>query len=324
MTNTLLAQLRRREKIDWRYPDEYGFSERNLDCLQLSILEILKWKGESNLFPIFLDAFDCRADGLLLRRTLSCLQHGFKMIQYPSLSREQTPHLLRSFMDGEGYALVHYKAYYAPFSSYYKKHDVIHWALIIDMDEEYITIIDDAGSSAFFTHHMGKIPTSLFFDTFTDPIVSGGMAIVRETEVTMSDADHINKLLQQSVKQMMHQDGLQQLQAYVHTVSQTSSTELISHLDMLEFDIHYFRRLRELWSTAIEQRVLPNNNHLQPLAILLQQVCQSWAFIVGLLIKWKVQTNKDYKPKLVSLLHQVLDDEQMLFLTMQSVVEEKA
>ncbi len=306
---TLAAKLLAQDKVDWRFPDEFGLSERNMDCLQLSILEVLKWKGETQPIPIFLNAFDCKSEGLLLRRSLPTLHRGWKLIRYPQLDRERMQHLLRSLIDGEGYALVHYKAFHAPFSSYYHKHDVVHWALVIDADEEHVHIVDDAGSEDYFVGYMGKVPNDLFFETLA-ATGNGGVAILLKSDDAVPEAEHIAALIQQSVHQM--EAGLVSLSSFVGQVEQTSSVALAEKLAMLEFDIHYFRRLRELWKTAAEQGVIPQELLHAELMEALEQVCETWSYVMGVLMKWKRLPQRDFRDKLLSLLEQAVLAEKSL------------
>ncbi|GIQ69328.1 alpha/beta fold hydrolase [Xylanibacillus composti] len=300
---TLAERLRAQDKVDWRFPDEFGLSERNMDCLQLSILEVLKWKGESNPIPIFLNAFDCKSEGLLLRRSLPVLHRGWKLIEYPRLDRERMQHLLRSLLDGEGYALVHYKAFHAPFSSYYHKHDVVHWALVIDYDEDYVHMVDDAGSEASFQGCLGKVPNALFFDTLA-AAGNGGMAILQQSTSSVEEGGHIAGLLRKSVSQM--EAGLASLSAFVDRVAETPAAALAEKLPMLEFDIHYYRRLRELWKTAAERRVIPDELLQDDLPEALHQVCEAWSFVMGVLMKWKRLPQRDFRDKLISLLREAV------------------
>jgi pimeloyl-ACP methyl ester carboxylesterase len=318
---SLAQKLLSQKKVDWRFPDEYGLSERNLDCLQLSILEVLKWKGETDPIPVFLNPFDCHSGELLLRRSLPVLHRGWRLIQYPALDKERLQHLLRSVLDGEGYALVHYRAIQAPFSAYYEKHDVVHWALVIAYEEDHILLVDDAGSSVYFNGYIGKIPCSLFFDTL-DAAKEGGVAILQKSAETMPWKDRLIGLLQQSVNQMTAEGGLAKLTAFVNHVEQASARKLVESLDMLEFDIHYYRRLRELWKTALERGAFPDDVPQTGCAEALHQVCQTWSYIMGVIMKWKIQRERNYRTKLIGLLRQAAQEEQQLFQTMASMLEE--
>lgn len=306
---SLASSLRLREKVDWRFPDEYGLSERNLDCLQLSILEVLKWRGETHPIPIFLNALDCKSEGLLLRRSLPVLHRGWKLIQYPRLDEERMQHLLRSLIDGEGYALVHYKAFHAPFSAYYHKHDVVHWALVIDVDEEHVHVVDDAGSETYFQGYMGKVPHALFFGTLAGA-GQGGTAILQKSAVAEPEHEHLASLIRRSAEQM--ESGLAHLSAFAAQVADTPSEELVGKLAMLEFDIHYFRRLRELWKTAAERGVIPESLLRDELTAALQHTCELWSYVMGVLMKWKRLPQRDFRDKLLSLLHQALQAEEQL------------
>lgn len=319
---TLAGYIRQRPKVDWRFPDEFGLCERNLDCRQLCILEIMKWQGERNPIPAFLNAFDCRTDGLLLRRSEPVLQNGWSAIRFPSLSTDQLRHLVRSVYDAEGYCLIYYNAFEVPFSAYYRKHDVVHWALLIEDDGTHVTVIDDTGDPAYFDGYIGRIPSDLFFPALQSAGGSGA-AIVRRNDAGAAASMEVQfaRLARTSVEQMLREGGLDRLAGFVAAVEALPDDELQASLDQLEFDIHYFRRLRKLWETAAGNGVIPKVCLDSRWIGALTEACNQWSYAMGVLMKWKRQPEKSYGSRLTGYLRQALEAERQLFDGLERLLE---
>jgi hypothetical protein len=289
--------------INWRIPDQHGLSERTLDCRQLSIKEILHWRGEKRLIEIFLNPFDCSHKFLLLRRSEPTLQMGWSIIRMVPDSPEKIVSLIKSVYQQEGYCILFFDAYHMPFSAYYGVYDITHWSLLIDHDDSCITLADDTGSPAYFTGNIGRIPWDQFLQSWTK-VKGGGVAFVQydQSRDRMEWEEVFRHLLITSYEQMVMQKGLDQLADFVGEVEQTPVSKLVHRLEQLEFDAHYFRRLRELWSLAVKKQVVPTRFLRSEWVEDLLDLCNCWSLIMGVLMKWKRQPERDYQEKLTGYL----------------------
>ncbi|GAA4726405.1 hypothetical protein [Brevibacillus fulvus] len=311
--HSLAEKLIRQSPPDWRFPDQYGLSERALDCRQLAISEVLKWQGETEVIPLFLNPFDCSAHRLVLRRSEPNLQRGWRIVPYSTPSVRDFRPLIRSLLDEKGYALIFYKAFYMPFHSYYGIHDVVHWSLVVDSDEEQLTLVDSSGTDAYFSGYVGKIPWRLFLEASAMGGAAGAATILRPNGTQASWPEEFHQIVNASLAAMLEQGGLAQLAEFIIELEQTSTGRVVKELERLEFDLHYYRRLRELWKVAAEQRAIPAVYLREAWMEELQMLCRAWSLVVGLLMKWKRQPERDYHQKLVNYLWQTYANEQRFF-----------
>ncbi|MEC0246719.1 hypothetical protein P4H65_13070 [Paenibacillus chitinolyticus] len=321
---TLGEALRKNKKpVDWRFPDESGLSERTLDCRQLAVKEVLRWKGADELIPVFLTPFDSTGHGLLLRRSEPRLQRGWGLETCHPEFPEEMEGLLRSVFDREGYALLFYKAFDMPFSAYYGIHDVIHWSLVTDFDETHITLLDSAGAPSYFDGMTGRIPSGLFFEAWTDrqPVTSGAAFVTGAAPPFERNwEDEFAGIVRQSVTNMGTDERLEQ---FIREFETAPLGDLTAHLDQLEFDLHYYRRLRELWLLAALRGAVPAR-YLKPAWVEeLTYVCRCWSLVLGVLMKWKRQPDRDYREKVLAYLRQTLDNETSFFEALAEMAGEE-
>ncbi|WP_068776343.1 hypothetical protein [Paenibacillus sp. FJAT-26967] len=315
-----IAQTILSRNTDWRFPDEEGLSQRTLDCRQLCMMEVLKWKGVSRLTPIFLNAFDCESSGMLLRRQEPQLNLGWKLTRYSPLNPEGLFPLIQSILDHEGYVLLFYKAHEAPFSGYYEKHDIVHWSLLTGCDEQGVDLVDDEGAPAYFNGYIGRVPREVLLDTLGASGFGGAAIIKEDPAYTRSWEEDFRSLVQMSVDNMINREGLKNLESFVQAVETAPLEELIGNLERLEFDIHYYRRLRELWKTAVEKQVVPEECVAPGWVEELLYVCKSWSLVMGVLAKWKRQPQRDYRLKLTDYLNQTLESERGFFRELKRIL----
>lgn len=115
-------------------------------------------------------------------------------------------------------------------------------------------------------------------------------------------------MIQQSVNQM-RQEGFAAFTKLCIGTKRTTHHQIITNLETLEFDVHYFRRLRELWKNAIHQRVIPTP-YIQPGWIEeIHHLCNTWSLVMGVLMKWKRQPERDYRSKLLGYLKDAIQSE---------------
>lgn len=306
--------------VDWRFPDKDGFCNRTLDCKQLCIKEVLNWKGETELIKVFLNPFDCSHHDLQLRRSDPTLNMGYVIQTINAISPEQVKKLIIQHINYHGYCLLFYKSYNTEYSGYYQRYDIVHWSLIVDADEKGITIIDEAGDPKYFEGQRGRIPWTDFLNNWKKDQYHGLGEIHLSQNENLEWEDDFFNIVKESVTNMINLNGLNQLKDYICRIKDTPSSQLVSILETLEFDVHYYRRLRELWLLAVNKKVIPQR-FLDPSWVEeLFYLCKCWSLIMGVLMKWKRQPDKDYKQKLVDFLEQTLENERKFFTALKDVV----
>lgn len=317
-----LADRLHAKGVDWRYPDEEGLSERTLDCCQSSVKEVLRWKGYDQLLRVFLNPFDCYHVHLQLRRSEPQLMQGWQLTRHASLSPEGVRAMIRSVFARIGYCFLYTHAYYMPFSSYYSRYDVLHWSLVIDCDEEQVTMVDEAGDPRYFQGYIGKVPWDVLADGWRQNSEGGVAYLVRQT-VPMEHTwpQNCRQLMADSVRQMVDGGGLSQLASFIRVVDTAPLAEVVAQLERLEFDLHYFRKLRELWKLAAAGGQLPNSlvqgDWLDDLA----RACQNWSLALGVTMKWRHQPTRDYRGKLTDYLWKAYEAERACFLAMRDLLQ---
>lgn len=299
------------QKLDWRFPNDRGLSERTLDCQQLSIMEILRWKGERQVIEVFLDSFSCSYSGLLLRRSEPSLQLGWWIEKGSPPSLEMQKKFLEKKLIKEGYALVYYNTLNVSFSKYYQTYDIVHWSIITSVNDKGVFLIDDAGSPKYFTNQRGFIPWDTFLHEWNE--AEGGVAFVRRESPIGDLSDTIEKLLKKSIQNMLVEGGLKNFESFITELEYCETQRLIEQLNRLEFDFHYYRKLRELWHLAAIQKVIPPIWMRPEWIEELMFLCKCWSTIMGVVMKWKRQSEKDYKPILVDYLKQTFKAEERFF-----------
>ncbi|WP_134683013.1 hypothetical protein [Brevibacillus migulae] len=319
----LAAEILAKGKLDWRFPDENGFSERNLDCFQLCVKEVLQWKREPELMQVFLGSFDCRHSGLLLRRMEPTLQKGWRLNRFGVVQADRIQSIIRSIFDGEGYCLIYYQAFTMPLSRYHQLYEVNHWALVIDVDDTHITIVDETGTSEWFQGSIGRIPWEVFLASWEKMGQGGPAFLTQQDGASFTWDEAFIRLAGDSVRQMTVDGGLDNLKAFVRAVEDAPLPSLIARLDRLEFDIHYFRRLRELWQTAVQKKAIPASFVRSGWVEELTYLCKGWSLVLGVVMKWKKQPERDYRDKLVDYLHQIVSMETSFFKELERMVGEQ-
>jgi hypothetical protein len=303
--------------VDWRFPDKDGFCERTLDCKQLAVKEVLRWREEKDLLQIFLNPFDCSSYKLQLRRSEPNFNLGWSLQTDHSISKDQIIQKIQQYIQSDGYCLLFYKSFETEYSNYYKVHDIVHWSLIVNADEEKFTLIDEAGHPSYFKGHLGQVDMDIFHSNWNCNS-SYGIAKLSKKESMTKEWDTVSfELMKTSVENMTRLGGLENLKEFVETLKETDATTIIHLLETLEFDIHYFRRLRELWLLAVNRGSIPKQ-YVHPVWVEeLFYLCKCWSLIMGVLMKWKRQPSKDYKKKLIDYLTQTYKNEERFFYAMK-------
>lgn len=319
--NETLYEFFINNKIDWRFPNEYGLGENNLDCRQLSIMEVLRWRGNKNIIPVFLNSYDCFHKGILIRRSQPLLQCGWSINPVKQFPQQDIDKTIRTLIDQEGYCLLSFNAFQMKLSNYYKVHDVTHWCLVLGYDEDYIYIADTSGIQKFFSNSIGKIPWAAFLDAW-DRLDSWGISVIdySNDECDNNSSNNVSKLLYDSVQSMKYEGGLKELSSFISTLENSDLRDLVSVLEQLEFDIHYFRRLRNLWKTAFEKHAVPEAYVVPGLVEENMNVTKYWSLVMGVLMKWKRQPYQDYREKLFGYLREAYLAEVKYFDEMEKTI----
>ncbi|SDZ40472.1 hypothetical protein [Bacillus sp. 166amftsu] len=305
--------------VKWKFPDTNGFCERNLDCKQLSIKEILTLKGEENLIRMFLNSFDCFSNDLLLRRKEPVLKNGWKLRKIKCTSLNSFKNTIEETYIQNGYALIYFNSLNVPFSNYYKIHDVVHWALVLETNDSYVKILDDTGKKEYFQNNLGVLPVDTFYESFKSSDILG-VSYLEQLSEKQSWEQQFENLLRESIDNMFEQGGIENLNRFVKSVRETSKDILVNSLEQLEFDINYYRKLRELWKVAVIQKAVPEPFIQSEWIEELWTVCNLWSLIMGILMKWKRQKQKDYREKLNYYLEKVAIHENKIFCNFKELV----
>ncbi|PWW03206.1 hypothetical protein DFQ01_107103 [Paenibacillus cellulosilyticus] len=303
--------------INWRYQDQAGLSDRSLDCLQLCTKEVLlrQHVAANELLPVFLNPFDCHLLGEFhLRRSLPTLNHGWKVGKYPLNDKSDIRSFIKLILEAHRYALIFYQADKAAFSTYYKKHSIIHWAIVADVTDSSLILIDDTLVKDFLINgQVGIIPWS-HLDQCLRYSNEFGVAILERLPDSSNETweTTFHRIIRDSVHAMLHCGGLARLQTFINHLYSLSHEQLNIYLEHLEFDINYYRKLRELWLLAVVKRQIPRSLLHADWAEELIPLCKSWSLVMGILMKWKKQPERDYRSKLNEYLIYMYDLETKL------------
>jgi hypothetical protein len=300
-------------KIDWRFPNEYGLGEQNLDCRQLSVMEVLRWRGKTDLIPIFLNSFDCFHKGILLRRSEPTLQGGWNITKIEHSQNENIAENIRYIMDQEGYCLLYFNAFYMKLSNYYHLHDITHWSLVVGYNNEELYIADTSGVPSYFENSVGAVPWTKFVEAWNEQNDAGIAVINHSSEKDFNWECVFSDLVHQSVQSMKHEGGLEHIAGFISEIEQISLLEIVAELERIEFDIHYFRRLRDLWRVAIVNHAVPQQYVAPGLLEENINVNKYWSLVMGVLMKWKRQPDRDYREKLFGYLWEAYRAEDRYF-----------
>ncbi|WP_127531407.1 hypothetical protein [Paenibacillus kobensis] len=288
---------------DWRYPDKHGLCNRNLDCKELAVKEVLSWKGEPEPTRVFLHPWDCEHRGFLLRRTEYPLEHGWRVNSHAISDRQPLIQFITQAVQDEGYCLLYYKAFNKPFCSYYQRHDIIHWSLVIHCEEDGIWLFDDKGNHPYFSGSLGFVQWDHLVSEWG---VGEGVALLDyDPDRRESSMSQLRRLSEFSVIGMAEQGGLHQLRTFINELSRKAPEELIPELERMEFDVHYFRRLREVWKSY----ALQNNLFSDEGKNLLHSVCRMWSLVIGVIMKWRRQPHREYQSVMIGHLYNAHEQE---------------
>lgn len=302
-----------KQRVDWRIVNEAGLSERQLDCFQLAVMEILRWKGESNLVEVFINALDCRVNGLQLRRSEPVLRMGWGVNGKNSFPVKLLESMISASIIENGYCLLHYDAYNIPFSSYYQTHRIKHWSLIVGMGDGEMTLLDLAGNPKWFNGTVGKVPLDALrraWQCSTD----FGVAVITRMAANDPKAweNEARRVVRSSIHSMKVDRGLDHLRIFIDALASRHASELVPQLDVLSFDIHYYRKLRELWKTAADHQIIPEKLRSHALQSLLHRTCKCWSMIMGGLLKWKRQPQRYSKDHIIGYFEEALKTETLV------------
>lgn len=308
---TTLRERVEQKKLDWRFPDESSFSDLNLDCRQTCIKEVLSWLGEKDLAQVFLDHFSCHYTTLTLRTNEPSLHRGWELVQQQVKDLDSCISSIQTIFREKGYVLFYYRAFDFKYSAYYQKYDLIHWALVVDADEQGITIMDDSGTPEYYKNYLGCFTWAEFVQGFIEwPIdAKAGVGFLKRRDSVLKWEEEFTQICNLSVKSMFAEHGISAFQQFIYDLATLPLDEITDDLERLEFDMHYYRRRRELWKIAIEQNLLPSHfvqDHVKQSIIAL---CKSWSLVMGVIMKWKYQPYRDYREKIVNYLNHTLQCE---------------
>lgn len=321
--NSPLADVFLKQKTDWRFPNELGLSERTLDCRQLSVMEVLKWKGETSIVETFLSPFNCRIEGLSLRRKEAGLGFGWHVVPSSPIIGTKISETIRAKIDQESYCLIYYNPFYMPFSQYYRTHNLTHWSLVYKYDEKQITLADTAGRTSYFAGNIGDIPWSDFIDAW-ESAPNGGVAILRKNDQNMNWNQQFYHIIEESVVSIIVNKEGEELKQWIETIQNTPLNTVVSKLEKFEFDVNYYRKLRELWLLAVYKRLIPKPYLKYGWAEGLVDLCKSWSLVVGTIMKWKRQPDKDYRKRLLDYLWETYTYETIFFKELEKLLEVRA
>lgn len=305
--------------INWKFPDSYGLCERNLDCRQLSIKEILGLKGETKLIRVFLNAFDCKSNDILLRRKEPILGKGWSLKKYDYPDVNSFKKGIEEVYGENGYSLIYFDTLNVSITEYYKLHDVIHWSLVVKISNDCVNIIDDIGIRKYFQRNVGTIPAKIFFNSLKESDTIGTSYLECTNPINSWEED-FEKLLRESVENMLYYGGIDSLEQFILSVGKTPREKLVSRLEQLEFDINYYRKLRELWKLAVIQKEVPKSFFHSEWVEELWTICNLWSLVLGVLMKWKRQSDRDYKDKLNYNLEKVLLHEYKFYNNLRHMI----
>ncbi|MGA5691436.1 hypothetical protein [Cytobacillus pseudoceanisediminis] len=307
--------------INWRFPDVNGLSERTLDCKQLAVMEILRWKGIDQIIPIFMNPFNCVLEGITLKRKEPKLQMGWVVNEMNLDSENDIKEKVQSVFDNNGYCILYYKAFKMPLSSYYNIHDITHWSLITKSTNEELVIFDNTGTGEYFKGLIGTVPWDTFLEYWKE--AGEGIATVINPSQDFSEKEW-NKIfleiVEESIKEMIEHNGLSNLFNFIKEIEKLPTTSVIRELEKFEFSFNNFRRIRELWLLAVERKFIPKQYIMSGWVEELMDLCKAWTLVIGLILKWKRQQHKDYKEKLCDFLWEVYENEKRFFDELSALV----
>ncbi|CAM4434942.1 hypothetical protein [Paenibacillus tarimensis] len=311
----------RRTVSNWRLPNEFGLSERTLDCLQLAVMEALWRDGGQKMIQIFLNPFDCIRVGLSLRRSEPALQAGYQLVRFSAPDAGALEEVIRYLFEREGYCMLFYQTWEHELSAYRDKYNLTHWSFITDVGDTELMIADSAGHPDYFARGTTAIvPWRDFRAAFERTRNYGAGYVRQEAGCGEPWPELLDHLLQASVHNMREWGGLQQMQEFAEKLEGTSVSELVLQLESLEFELNYYRKLRDLWKTAVFKQVIPRDRTHAGWVQALMDSCECWSLVMGVLMKWKRQPERDYKDKLVHYMWEVYDREQTMFTAMAETV----
>ncbi|MBU8772066.1 hypothetical protein [Cytobacillus oceanisediminis] len=298
-------------KIDRRFPDKDSFSDLNLDCRQFCIKEVLRWLGEEDLIKVFINPLSCYHFKLSIRTNEPTLQRGWRLNTQNFESSMEIQEVIQQMFNKFGYALLFYKAYNFPHSTYYQKYDIMHWALVLDCCEETITIMDDSGTDNYFRNTIATFTWDQFISPWNSQKDFGGAAYLTKEDLSQKWEEEFAVISRQTVENMTEK-GQANFKKFIDDIKELPIEEIREMLEKIEFELHYYRRQRELWKIAFSKNIVSNNKFLIILQNSLINLCKQLSLVMGVVMKWKRQPNKDYRDKLVSLLNGVYQQEKIL------------
>lgn len=294
-------------KPNWRFPDKNGLYERNLDCLQLSIKEILYHNNQKNIIETFLNPFDCNTKKLTLRRRNPTLNFGWNLQTIDRLTFDSFLERITEEINKKGYALVYFDPFHMKFSKYYKIYHIKHWFLVIKRSKDLLTVLDESGSNKNINDNIGQINIKEMEIGWRQS-EDYGIGILTKNETMRNWDEEFNHILQKSVENMKS-NGLNQLNTFIKNIRESEKNIIISHVENLEFDVQYFKKLRELWKIAALNKVITHNYYQPEWVEEIYHLCNTWGLVLGVLMKWKRQPEKDYKDKLLGYLEEAYESE---------------
>lgn len=304
---------------NWKLPNEFGLSERTLDCLQLAVMEALKRKGCRDLIPVFLNPFDCIRIGLSVRRSEPMLQGGFSLVRFSAPDAGALQDVIRYVLEREGYCLLYYQTWDHALSAYRHKYDLTHWSFITSVSESQLTIVDAAGAPEHFAQgNTAAISWDVFISAFEQTRNYGVGYIQYEQPAATPWEEQLNRILRMSVHRMLDDGGLEQLREFAEKLENAPQADIVQQLERLEFELNYYRKLRDLWKVAVFRDIIPKKQLHAGWLQALMDSGECWSLVIGLLMKWKRQPSRDYHHKLAHYIWEVYDRERLMFAEMAS------
>lgn len=307
-----IMQFVQESRVDWRFSDLYGLSERTLDCQQLAVKEVLQWQGYADIIPVFMDSLSCHFDGNALKRKSSAIR-GYSVVVQNTSAEDELRTTVTDLFNKQGYCLIQYPASEASFSSYYNKYSITHWALVVGVQADSVTLMDTTGTSPYFNGPIGNVPWELL------PLHDCFAAIVRQEGSPGNWENDFVRLVKDSIVEM-NDNGLHNLHQYITYISGHSGLELVPKLERMELEVHSFRQVRELWNTAIRKQVIPIDYMLAGWVEEVEYLCKAWSLVMGVLMKWKRQPERNYKQKLIDYLLPTYKSEKLLINELEQIL----
>lgn len=295
------------QEINVSVPDQFGLSQKQLNCLQLAGKELLKESGRQDLIEIFISPLDCEISGIGIKNEPPLnWNRGVRLeaVSSESISVSQ----IQEIFQQQRHCFLYFNGELAPFSSFYKQFPVRHWLMIYDIEDQYFSTFDDSGHRDFYQGVIGKIPIPLCQQLIEENVVLQ-LAFIKE-EVPESEWKHEFLELMRASVLNMRQHGWENLQLFYDRLSRLEVEEMVGRLNELDYTVFFFKKPRELLSLTWQRKLVPQLFSQGKIEHLLREICKHWNIISGYILKWKYVKSRDYRTPILRNLSAAIQLEQ--------------